>query len=176
MEKADYLPTHDHFYSWISSKEKQFLDIFDQVHGSGNGNWLSTFLDKEDIDFRYEFEKSPFNDRTGYWDIYGRLSGGHGRSYSEKKIFVEYKTSLEESNVEEIVRKIKKRHKDARAYDIMINSSCLVTFDKRFSKFRSIFENESISLIVLSDAKRRKIGKEFGEIDDGSEDLKGFLD
>jgi len=126
--KHTNLPTGKDFALKIQKSQKLKDDFFEKTDIKP-GKKLDTTVEKKS------------NHGNKYWDAFIRDELG-------QKIYVEYKTSLEESDPQEVIRQIKRmsgydvRNKDS-------NKRVLATCDERFEKYRTLFENEGIELFNI---------------------------
>jgi len=73
---------------------------------------------------------------------------------------IEYKTSIEESSIDELIRQVKKRDKPSSS-NIDKKYRLVVTFDPRFERYRNLLENEGLKLFVYGESKRKELERKF---------------
>lgn len=181
--KDEYLPNHDEFYGHLSKNSIEYFKIIGSKLGAQKLIYLSPSnkdINEEFNHLRYEehnFEAG--NSKRGVWDVVYKFSG---KGEDEQKIrcsyCIEYKTSLEESNINELLRQIKQR-KPPKEIIVRGNVSwepinILLTFDYRFEKYRQVIENEFIGLIILDNSKKQRIKKKFSTSDKKSSQIGDF--
>lgn len=137
MIESRNLLNHDQFYN-ITAKNPQLLK---EIVENNFGN------QKEILDVENEYQHFSFN---GAWDLKIELA--------DRIYLVEYKTSIGESNIEEVLRQIKQRmvvntdvdgFKHLNWYRNQEYTPVLISLDQRFEKFRELFEQNNIQLIVI---------------------------
>jgi hypothetical protein len=170
MKKDDYLPTHDEFYGDLSRKPAEYFgEICKQYHPGELG---SLYTEKD-----VQFERMSYKDHhfeagcksKGIWDVVYKFDAK--TKDSDRKRFslcIEYKTSLEESDVNELLRQIKRRGPPEEI--IEYNNvqwpviRLLVTFDRRFEEYSAVIENEYIGLVVLPESRKGQVKEQFSDI------------
>lgn len=148
---SDYLPIHDHFYGYYS-KNKQEINIELRQSIDNVGAYLNSLYDSPNLRKLGEYSSHTFEypgSQSGTWDLKIEfdstvgLNGTHNISF-----LIEYKTSLEESNVEQLIRQIKNRGiapTPSGYYFVRF----ILTYDDRFEIYREVIENEDIVLCIL---------------------------
>lgn len=175
-----YLPTHDHFYGAFAETPERFFEIFldrtnvkKSLEFVSNPNYTLNKLSDEYKLLDYSFETGSKS--KGVWDIvakgvtfYECWNGIQEKNQECSKRFsfcIEYKTSLEESNIDQLLRQIQNRKYPDYIYDYdsikFEPITIIVTFDDRFEKYRPVIENEPISLVILDDEIRKEIKDQF---------------
>jgi len=191
-DKKDYLPTHDHFYGSFAKKPKNYVqEIYENtdvplLYSEETTIDLTSIEKYSYIDFSFEVG----NKSKGLWDVVikcnaaGReqkyVNGKGSKTNANFALCIEYKTSIEESQINELLRQIQNRkipeylikHHSITHTPVMV----LATFDQRFEKYRNVIENENISLVILDEDKLPEIKEEFDRSDSESKesDLNSF--
>ena len=158
----EFLPNHASFYKWISKKEQKRKLIAQRVYEKGLG--------KEIENWEVEYSNVAID---GVWDL--RIDAVEGGQSSPRSILIEYKTSVDEMNVDQVIRQIKRRRLEPDSladlprklfFRLSSNSEyqryrdgevVLASFDRRFEEYRSLFENEGIQLLIFSNGDRTSI-------------------
>lgn len=78
---------------------------------------------------------------------------------SDHELYIEYKTSIEELNIEATIRQVKNRGQHSDHHTTVV----LATFDPRFEQYRSTIENEGIRLCIFDDVYRQTIQDRFDD-------------
>lgn len=187
-------PSHDEFYRWVVENNETFEYYLNILVSSGRGDAVRYVLGPDLSDSRrrcdlpfvctYDEAAKPgkefydFNLYTGsgfaVFEIDG-LEFEYGQSGSQgfwdikinKDLLVEYKSDVDEMNIEALIRQIKNRRKSFDKPDklgkpfssgiggrsVEISSSefteVVVSFDSAFEKYRQVLENEDIELVVI---------------------------
>jgi len=175
----DYLPTHDHFYGFVAEYDiENFTGILNNIEREELSDYIRNVLGKRNFknihDISYQdFRVEVGNKSTGVWDIvYKGIVNKNKGSKVYVSLCIEYKTSIEESNVNELIRQIKQRDDPAYIHQRPGSNNSvatpvwkpikfLVTFDKRFEKYRKLIENENIKLVIMSSGHLDNIEKEY---------------
>jgi hypothetical protein len=170
MKKDDYLPTHDEFYGHLSKNPDQYFRKICREYGLEE---LQRLYTDDAIKFKkmkntaHHFEAGCRS--KGVWDVVYKIDA-KTKDLDKKNVSfcIEYKTSLEESDINELLRQIKSRGPPEEI--IKYNNvqwpviTLLVTFDKRFLEYAPVIENEYIGLVVLPESLKREIQEQFSDI------------
>jgi len=178
-KKENYLPTHDHFYGDFAQNPENYVKkIYEEtnVYKLAKKNITLNFTPPEDYQIR-DFSFEVGNKSNGLWDLVIKCKAiGSNVDFA---FCIEYKTSIEESQINELLRQIQNRKKpryiagQQRQYEArksFASVKILATFDQRFEKYRPVIENENISLVILDKDKIFRIKKEFDLSDSDGKD------
>jgi len=193
-KKKDYLPTHDHFYgAFAENPSYYFKEIYEntdvyRVYCEAFEKDLTSIENYQFNDFSFEVGSKS----KGLWDLVIKVNAeGMKEKYRRGEyqeveasanfaLCIEYKTSIEESQINELLRQIENRNIPSylKKHDTYTHAPVmvLVTFDQRFEKYRPVIENENISLVILDENKISDIKEKFDLSDSGGKesDLNSF--
>lgn len=206
-KKKDYLPTHDHFYGAFAKNSKNYLEeIYEKtnvpsLYREACTKNVSSIEKCHSQDYSFEVGSKS----KGLWDLVIKCHSSGIKRERERKVVtddslnkdfkveekekevncdfafcLEYKTSVEESKINELLRQIQNRNVPSylKKHDTYTHTpiQVLVTFDSRFEKYRPVIENENISLVILDEDKISEIKEEFDLSDSGGKesDLNSF--
>jgi len=149
---SDYLPTHDHFYGYFSKERNKILY---KLNSSINTQeYLSSLyrnvprINNSHDGVSHNFEHDGH--RAGTWDLKIEWKNKLGNINSKSLSYlIEYKTSLEESNIEQLIRQIKNRGIESPKHNVGYFARFILTYDERFEMYRDVIENENIVLCIL---------------------------
>lgn len=91
-------------------------------------------------------------ERNGKYEKSVNFRGGN-----EQFVNIEYKTSIEESTMDKLLRQVKKRNNNKQVV------RAVVSFDPRFENYRSLLENEGLELFIYGEEYRKELANKFSK-------------